>query len=210
MAHRQSNATHTFHDILEAAHLDLSTPSCYSEQLFLNFIFILLFFFFLPPTKLCLVYFHISTHPQHRSLSMLVVKLLTWIWMLLWSLCFSLLCLEGARSQWKKRKAMCKPTRRRPKGSDPFRNSFYSWKCASRWLLDASASGWSSVRTDPALLDPEMVFAILIFPLQEMKMPNSPWKISSKPSLAALQPAAPAHSMALIDQVDESWNALIK
>lgn len=34
MAHRQSNATHTFHDILEAAHLDLNTPSCYSEQLF--------------------------------------------------------------------------------------------------------------------------------------------------------------------------------
>lgn len=51
MAHRQSNATHTFHDILEAAHLDLSTPSCYSEQLFLNFIFILLFFFFFATNK---------------------------------------------------------------------------------------------------------------------------------------------------------------
>lgn len=199
MAHRQSNATHTFHDILEAAHLDLSTPSCYSEQLFKNFIFILLFFF-LPPTKLCLIYFHISIHPQPRSLSMLVVKLLTWIWMLLWSLCFSLLCLQGARSQWRKGKQCVNPRGGDLKDQTPSESIFIP----GRWLLDAS------VRTDPALLCFFSQYWDGFCHPHPSPAGNEDAQFPLENQLQTLPGSSAAHSMALMDQIDEYWNALIK
>lgn len=80
-----------------------------------------------------------------------------------------------------KRKARCKPTGRRPKGSEPFRNSPYSWRWSLKWLLDASAKLLKLCRNGPSspvlsLPTTEMFFAILILP-----SPCSKWRCSIPP-----------------------------
>ena len=129
MAHRQSSATHTFYDILEAAHLDLNTPSCYSEQLTCH-------------QQNSTPFIFIFKHICSTSLSMLIVKLLTWICYV--AVISFLLPLESGGSQkpTEKEKQYVNPWKRYLKeqtASETFLTPS-SWKWSLKWPLGASAN----------------------------------------------------------------------